>query len=238
MLTQSSSIQVEHLCKSYSKAVFSDVSFSIAQGEAVGLIGPNGAGKSTLIKILLGLVKADKGKATLFGDRVDQISGHKKVSYLPELPGFWSEVSAYEYLSFTRDLQLLISSRSVEELLRLVGLKERGRRPMGTYSKGMIQRVGIAWALQREPELYILDEPMSGLDPRAQTMLKEVLLEERAKGRTLLISSHSYDDIRQLCNRVIVINEQKLVYDGDPETAFKKLQSQFIDIRSWDQDYE
>jgi ABC-type multidrug transport system ATPase subunit len=166
------------------------------------------------------------------------MSGHERISYLPELPGFWPEISAYEYLQFSRRLQSFSSSRSVGELLGRVGLKDRGKRPMGTYSKGMVQRTGIAWALQREPDLYILDEPMSGLDPRAQAMLREVLLEERAQGRTLFISSHSFEDIKALCSRVLVLNHQKIEFDGSPEEAFERLRREFSDSKGWDEDYD
>ena len=229
---------VKNLSKSYAAKVLDDISLSVARGESVGLVGPNGAGKSTLIKILLGLVRATRGEGQVLGTDLEQMSGHAQISYLPELPGFWSEITAYEYLHFSRRVQSASPALSVEALLGRVGLKERGKRPMGTYSKGMVQRTGIAWALQREPELYILDEPMSGLDPRAQAMLRDVLHEERAKGRTLFISSHSFEDIKALCSRVIVLNRQRIEFDGEPEAAFEKLRREFADRRGWDEDYD
>lgn len=238
MLSDANALWVEDLSKRYAAEVFSHLSLAIKKGESVGLVGPNGAGKSTLIKILLGLVKADSGTGALLGQKIEASSGHLKVSYLPELPGFWSDVSAYEYLSFSARLLKHVPSRSVAELLAMVGLKERGKRPMGTYSKGMVQRTGIAWALQRDPDLYILDEPMSGLDPRAQAMLRDILLGERKLGRTLLISSHSFEDLSALCSRILVLTGGRLQFDGPPEAAFAKLRQDFQDQKGWDEDYD
>lgn len=234
----SAAFWIKDLRKKYSSPVLSNISLIVERGESVGLVGPNGAGKSTLIKILLGLVKSDSGTGVILDTPLEQMSGHPSISYLPELPGFWSEISAYEYLFFSRRLQPTEPSQSIAELLARVGLKERGKRSMGTYSKGMIQRTGIAWALQREPDLYILDEPMSGLDPRAQAMLRDLLLEEREKGRTLFISSHSFEDIKALCSRVIVLDKQKINFDGSPDEAFAKLRRDFADRRGWDEDYD
>ena len=142
---------VQDLSKNYGTKVLENISLRVEKGESVGLVGPNGAGKSTLIKILLGLVKADSGSGTVLGTELSAMEGHDRISYLPELPGFWPEISAYEYLEFSRRLQGQ-PGISIAPLLARVGLKERGRRPMGTYSKGMVQRTGIAWALQREPD--------------------------------------------------------------------------------------
>lgn len=233
-------IWVDGISKKYlGNSVLDQISFVVNRGESVGIVGPNGAGKSTLIKILLGLVQSDFGTGRLLGTDLSQVSGHPRVSYLPELPGFWPEVSAYEYLNFSRRLQPnLHDSNPIESILATVGLKKRGLRPMGTYSKGMIQRTGIAWAMQRQPELYILDEPMSGLDPRAQAMLREILIAENKKGRTLLISSHSFEDISALCSRVLVLNHHRLEFDGTPEQAFAKLEKDFSDHRGWSEDYE
>jgi ABC-2 type transport system ATP-binding protein len=229
---------VSDLSKTYSAPVLDSISLSVERGESVGLVGPNGAGKSTLIKILLGLVRPTSGDGQLLSTPLSSVGGHHQVSYLPELPGFWAEISAYEYLKFSRRLQVNKPSLEIAELLARVGLKERGKRPMSTYSKGMVQRTGIAWALQREPEIYVLDEPMSGLDPRAQAMLREVLVEEHKKGRTLFISSHSFEDISALCSRVIVLNHNKIEFDGSPAEAFDRLRKEFSDQKGWDEDYD
>jgi len=232
-------LELKEISKTFLAPALSKVSFSIKAGESVALVGANGAGKSTLIKIILGLVQPTSGSGNLHGLPFDDAESRKKVGYLPELPGFWPELSAEELLRFIGKLRGMpaaqVKTRS-EQLLAALGLSVRGKRPMGAYSKGMLQRTGIAQALLADPDFVILDEPMSGLDPRAQEKLRSVLQSLRAKGKSLLISSHSLEDIRALCTRVLVLEKSKLVTDGPTEEVLKVLVDKYRSSEPWDED--
>jgi ABC-2 type transport system ATP-binding protein len=235
-------VEARHLYKCFpaNKAdTLQDVSFSIKQGESVALVGANGAGKSTLIKIILGLVRPTKGELKIFGDEAGAPSSHARIGYLPEIPGFWGELSAFELLEDLASLRGIESStgkKRRDKLLALLGLSKRGVRPMGGYSKGMLQRTGIASALLHDPDFLILDEPMSGLDPRAQEKLRVVIQKLRENGKTLLISSHALEDIRSFCDRVIVLERSRLVLDGPTHEVLNALVEKYRSSEPWDED--
>lgn len=232
-------LELRALSKSYAVPVLKEVSLSLKEGESLALVGANGAGKSTLIKILLGLVKATQGSALIFGHDVSSAASRQSVGYLPEKSAFWPELSAVEILSFFAELRGLrgeAKERRIAMLLSALGLANRGTRAMGTYSKGMLQRVGIALALLHDPDLIILDEPMSGLDPRAQEKLRSILLNLKKRGKTLLISSHSLDDIRLLCDRVIVLERGQVVADGPTSSVLQDLTERYRSSEPWDED--
>ena len=232
-------LDIQGLSKKFQSFALSDISFSLKAGESLALVGANGAGKSTLIKIILGLVRPTSGGGSLFGFGFDDARARERVGYLPEMPGYWSELSAQELLKFMGSLRHLkpdTQKRRIENLLQALGLKLRGSRLMGGYSKGMLQRTGVAQCLLHDPELVILDEPMSGLDPRAQEKLRGILLNLRNKGKTLIISSHSLEDIRSLCSRVIVLEKSKLVEDGPTESILNKLIEKYRSSEPWDED--
>lgn len=232
-------LELRALSKSYAVPVLKEVSLSLKAGESLALVGANGAGKSTLIKILLGLVKATQGSALIFGHDVASAASRHSVGYLPEKSAFWPELSAVEILSFFAELRGLrgeVKDKRIGMLLSALGLANRGTRAMGTYSKGMLQRVGIALALLHDPDLIILDEPMSGLDPRAQEKLRSILLNLKKRGKTLLISSHSLDDIRLLCDRVIVLERGQVVADGPTSSVLQDLTERYRSSEPWDED--
>jgi ABC-2 type transport system ATP-binding protein len=232
-------LKVDRLSKKFQAQVLSDISFEVRQGEVVALVGANGAGKSTLIKIILGLVRASSGEGELYGFGFDDARSRQKLGYLPEMPGYWSELSAQELLKFmggVRGMAPKKTSERMAQLLGALGLKLRGSRLMGGYSKGMLQRTGIAQMLLSDPEFLILDEPMSGLDPRAQEKLREILRKLKDRGKTLLISSHHLDDIRSLCTRVLVLERSKLVEDGPTEQILSKLVEKYRSSEPWDED--
>jgi ABC-2 type transport system ATP-binding protein len=187
--------------------------FEIAQGEVFGFLGPNGAGKSTAIKILLNLIYPDSGRATILGRDVSDKMVRKSVGYLPENPYFYDYLSADELLWFGGKVSGLgkqeIRERS-EKLLNKVNLQSARKRPLRTYSKGMVQRAGLALALIHDPEVVILDEPMSGLDPLGRKMVVDLILELKSEGKTVFFSSHILTDIERLCDRAGIIVSGRL----------------------------
>lgn len=189
------------------------LNLSVAQGEVFGFLGPNGAGKSTTIKILLGLIAATSGSARLFATEVSHASARKNVGYLPENPSFYDFLSAQEYLEFIGQAFSMsnsaIKERSVAVLEQLQ-LTEAASRPIRSYSKGMVQRLGIAQTLMHDPDLYILDEPMSGLDPIGRSLVKDIIRQLKSRGKTVFFSTHITSDVEAVCDRVGIISKGKL----------------------------
>lgn len=185
---------------------------SVAQGEVFGFLGPNGAGKSTTIKILMGLIHPSQGKALLMGTPANQPAARLHSGYLPENPSFYDYLNAMEYLafiskSFRMDRQS-IALRS-EAVLQRLSLWEARKRPIRSYSKGMVQRLGIAQVLIHDPEIYILDEPMSGLDPIGRALIKEIIRELKAAGKCVFFSTHITNDVEAVCDWVgVILNGQ------------------------------
>lgn len=190
---------------------------SIGDGEIVGLIGANGAGKTTTLKLLLGLLVPDAGRIDLVGTPSDRGEWRSSVGYLPEQPAFYEYLSGREFLMFVGDLFGLASkvlSERVPSLLERVGIAESAHRPIRTYSKGMQQRLGIAQALLNEPKLLLLDEPMSGLDPIGRRFVRDLLLELRAQGRSILFSTHIIPDAEFVCDRIALMRAGQLTAVG------------------------
>jgi ABC-2 type transport system ATP-binding protein len=183
------------------------------KGEVFGFLGPNGAGKSTTIKILTGQIKPTKGLASINGVDVSAPESRKKIGYLPENPSFFQFMSAYDYLHFTgrvhgmKDEEIKKNSKSA---LSLLGLEAVAKRPIRGYSKGMVQRLGLAQAMLHDPDLYILDEPMSGLDPLGRALVKKIVLQLKKRGKTVFFSTHITVDVEEICDRVAVLVHGKL----------------------------
>lgn len=225
--------------KTYAAPVLRDVSLEMRAGESLALVGANGAGKSTLIKILLGLVRPSAGEGEVLGFPLGDPRAAERIGYLPEMPSFWPELSAADFLRFVSDLRGLpvtYTESRVPALLGTLGLGLRGERPMQGYSKGMLQRAGVAQALVHDPDLLILDEPMSGLDPRAQDKLRRILVDLRTQGKSLIVSSHSLEDIRALCSRVVVLEKSRIVLDGPTESVLEELLRRYRSSEPWDED--
>ena len=185
-----------------------DLTLRIDSGEVFGFLGPNGAGKSTTIKILLGLIRPTAGTATLFGEPVGAPAARRRVGYLPENPAFYDFLSAREYLHFVGKAFAMPPAAIREEsrrVLALLDLEAAADRPMRGYSKGMVQRLGLVQALLHDPDLYILDEPMSGLDPIGRALVKEIILDLKRRGKTVFFSTHVTADAERVCDRVGVI---------------------------------
>ncbi len=180
----------------------------VHRGEVFGYLGPNGAGKTTTMKILAGLLKRTSGRAYLLGTSIDDVRSRTSLGFLPEQPYFYDSLTGLEYLEFVARLsgmQAQPASRAARHWLGKVGLGQRERLVLRKYSKGMLQRLGLAAAMVHEPELLILDEPMSGLDPFGRRDVRDLILEQREQGTTVLFSSHILPDVEALCDRVAIL---------------------------------
>jgi ABC-2 type transport system ATP-binding protein len=201
------------------------LSLSIEQGEVLGFLGPNGAGKSTTIKCLMGLIRPTTGSAAIMGRDIASPDARKTVGYLPENPAFYDYLSAEEYLQFVgRAFQMpaaLLKQRT-EEMLKLLELWDARKRLMRSYSKGMVQRVGLAQVLIHDPDVYILDEPMSGLDPIGRALVKDIILGLKNRGKCVFFSTHITDDVEKVCDRVAVINKGQLLAVDSVESILQR----------------
>lgn len=189
----------------------------VRRGESFGLLGPNGAGKTTTIKMLVGLLRPDGGTVELLGRSPKDPAARARLGYLPENPYFYDYLTAREFLDFYGRLQGLPAARRrsvIEETLARVGLTDRGDTPLRKFSKGMVQRLGLAQAIQHDPDLLILDEPMSGLDPIGRREVRDLILDQRARGTTVLFSSHILQDAELVCDRVAILVQGSLACVG------------------------
>jgi len=189
----------------------------VEPGEVFGFLGHNGAGKTTTVKILVGLLRADAGQAEIFGVPVSQPAARRRLAYLPELPDFYDYLTPGEFLSHVGGLAGLDRAslrRKVPEVLETVGLDPAERRALRKFSKGMLQRVGIAQTLLADPDLYIWDEPMGGLDPLGRRWVKDLLLELGRRGKTVFFSSHVLAEAETICHRVAILHRGALVDQG------------------------
>jgi ABC-2 type transport system ATP-binding protein len=185
-----------------------DASFEVARGEIFGFVGPNGAGKTTTIRTLMGLIRASGGRCTMLGHQVPSRAARARVGFLPEAPYFYDYLSVRELLDLVGRLFGLdhaARKKRAGELIERVGLAAAADRPMRKYSKGMLQRAGLAQALMNTPELVILDEPMSGLDPIGRREVRELMTELQAQGTTVFFSTHILPDVEAICERVAII---------------------------------
>jgi ABC-2 type transport system ATP-binding protein len=190
-----------------------DLNLEVARGEVMGCLGPNGAGKTTTLKLLTGLLKPTRGSAWLLGEPITKVESRRRLGFLPEQPYFFEYLSGIEYLEFAGRLSGLQAQNARERAghwLGRVGLGDRPRLVLRKYSKGMLQRLGLAAALMHDPELLILDEPMSGLDPFGRRDVRDLILEQRERGTTVLFSSHILPDVETLCDRVAIIMAGRL----------------------------
>jgi ABC-2 type transport system ATP-binding protein len=217
-------IRTEGLCKDYRTGfwrrghrVLHSLDLTVEAGETFGYLGPNGAGKTTTLKLLMGLVRPTAGRAWLLERDAGETSIRAMVGFLPESPTFYDYLTAGEFLTYVSRLAGLTRSQAREQipaLLRLVGLGEAGRLQLRKFSKGMLQRVGLAQALLGDPRLVILDEPMSGLDPIGRKEVRDIIIRLRAEGRTVFFSSHIIPDVEMICDRVGILLGGRLVRVG------------------------
>jgi ABC-2 type transport system ATP-binding protein len=193
------------------------VSFEVARGEVFGFLGPNGAGKTTSIKMLTGLIFPTGGSAAIFGERIPSPRAMRRVGFLPENPYVYPYLTPREFVTLCARLSGVpgaeIDAR-VEKVIDRVGMSEAIDRPVRALSKGMGQRVGLAAALVHDPDLLVLDEPMSGLDPVGRKDVRDLVLEERARGKTVFFSTHILGDAETLCDRVCILRKGSVVVSG------------------------
>jgi ABC-2 type transport system ATP-binding protein len=220
-------IEIENLTKEYpfgflhlkKKTSLEGLSMQVEDGEVFGFLGPNGAGKSTTIKLLMGLIFPTAGTARILGKSISDTEMHRDIGYLPEQPYFYDYLTAAEVLDyFARFHDLGVEDRRerVQKMLKKVGLETAKKIQLRKYSKGMLQRVGLAQAILHDPKVVILDEPMSGLDPVGRREVRDIILELKHMGKTVLFSTHILPDAEMLCDRVGVIVGGKLRGVGAP----------------------
>jgi ABC-2 type transport system ATP-binding protein len=213
-------LEVENLRKEFVRGIsrkrtvaVDGISFAVERGEVFGFLGPNGAGKTTTMKMLMGLIHPSGGKASILGAQIGDLAAKRRIGYLPENPYFYDYLTASEFLHMIGriyGLDRATRRKRAGELLERVGVAMAKDRAMRGYSKGMLQRVGLAQALMGDPELVVLDEPMSGLDPIGRREVRELMLELRERGKTVFFSTHILADANLLCERVAIIVKGKL----------------------------
>lgn len=196
---------------------------SIHQGETFGLLGPNGAGKTTLLKTLLGIIRPTAGRGLLLGQPLGDRSVKQRVGYMPENAYFYDYLTGWEFLEFAAGLFQIpaaVQRKRIPQLLDMVGLAQSAARKkqMRRYSKGMLQRVGMAQALINDPELIFLDEPMSGLDPLGRYQIREIILALKQQGKTIFFNSHVLSDVEVICDRVGILAQGDLICEGSLES--------------------
>jgi len=220
-----SAVKIENLVKDFKTSreplrAVDGVSLEIAAGEVYGLIGPNGSGKSTTMKALLGLVAPTSGSCSIFGRDSMKVDSRNDVGFLPENPYFYKHLTGAETIRFYGRLCGLRGKalvQRIEELLVLVGLEDARDRRLGGYSKGMLQRIGLAQALVQEPRLVILDEPTAGVDPLGSRQIRDLIFSLRARGITVFLCSHLLEQVQEVCDRVGIIFRGKMVKEGPLE---------------------
>jgi ABC-2 type transport system ATP-binding protein len=217
-------VRVEHLVKIFKgtmggKPVMAvrDLSFSVKPGEVYGLIGPNGCGKSTTMKVMLGLLKPTRGAAHIFGRHSSEVASRHDVGFLPENPYFYKHLTGRETLRFYGKLCGMRGTElkdRIQAMLKLTGLANAAERRVGGYSKGMLQRIGLAQALIQEPRLLILDEPTAGVDPAGSRRIRDLILEFKQRGITIVVTSHLLEQMQEVCDRVGIMSEGRMVREG------------------------
>lgn len=228
-------IEIKDLRKEYkrgflqkTKPALNGLSLDVARGEVVGFLGPNGAGKTTTLKILLNFLKPTDGEAFIFGEPVSNPAIHRRIGFLPETADYYTFLTPRQLItSYAKllDMKSSVIKETVPKLLDSVGLSTSIDDKIKTFSKGMMQRVGIAQALLNDPELMILDEPASGLDPIGRYEIRNLIEQLKSQGKTIFFSSHELSEVEAICDRVIIINKGKLVKQGTLDELVPFLQT-------------
>jgi ABC-2 type transport system ATP-binding protein len=202
-------------------AALSQVSFSVAEGEVCAFLGPNGAGKTTSISILMGFLYADRGRIRVLGFEPGSVHAKKRIGFVPENFAFYKHLNAEKLLRFHARLAGVAEEKRmalIPDLIAKVGLSAYGQLKIGRYSRGMVQRLGIAQSLLGDPELLILDEPTSGLDPSGRKEVRDLILSLKAAGKTIFLSSHLLSEVEQICDQAVIIDRGRVVRAGGMNT--------------------
>jgi ABC-2 type transport system ATP-binding protein len=208
------------------------ISFEVRPGEVYGLLGPNGSGKSTTLKILLGLVTPNQGRAMIFGQDSRDYHSRRDVGFLPENPYFYKFLTAAETLRFYGKVCGMggtILNKRIDELIHLVGLEDARDRRIGGFSKGMLQRIGLAQALIQDPRLVVLDEPTAGVDPAGSHQIRDLILDLKKRGKTVLLTSHLLEQVQEICDRVGIMARGEMIREGAlADLVSVKNQTEFV----------
>lgn len=194
-----------------------DLDLKVPSGCVFGFLGLNGAGKTTTIKLLLGLAYPTSGSGSVLGRPIGDLKAKEKIGFLPEEAYFQRHLSAIEFLNFcarTLHMEPELRKERVQQMLKLVGLADKAKTKLLHFSKGMLQRVGVAQALLNDPDLIIFDEPLTGLDPKGRTELKDIMLGLKERGKTVFFSSHILSDVQAICDRIAILNKGKMIFQG------------------------
>lgn len=211
------------------------VSLSIPEGGVYGLIGPNGSGKSTLMKMLVGLLKPDEGSCRVFGKPASDPDNRREIGFLPENPYFYKFLTGEETVRFYGRLCGLRGAAlrdRTEELLHLTGLEEAAHRRLGGYSKGMLQRIGLAQALVQKPRLLVLDEPTAGVDPIGSRTIRDIIVSLKAQGITVFLCSHLLEQVQEVCDRAGILYQGNLIAEGTMAELTEERDSVQITLRA------
>lgn len=217
-------LRIENLRKSFKtgfipkrKKILKGLSLEVQGGEIFGYLGPNGAGKTTTIKCILGLIFPDAGRIEIFGHSNLSLKAKEKIGFLPENPYFYDYLTATEFLRFYSDITLVKREdrqSQIDRLLDMVGLKQATDLQLRKFSRGMLQRIGLAQALINDPSLVLLDEPLGGLDPLGRKEMRDVIVRLKEEGKTVFLSSHILQDIEMICDRVAILVEGEIINQG------------------------
>lgn len=231
-------IETANLSKTYKSGkktlnALKDLNLNVEEGQVFGFIGPNGAGKTTTIKILIGLIKATKGEARIFNEKAGSVASKSKIGYLSEMAYYYNFMEAENLLHFYGSLRSIPREereKSIRDNLEIVGLYERRKTRLKEYSKGMLQRFGIALAFIGSPPLLILDEPTSGLDPIGQKEVKDIILHLKERGITIFLSSHQLTEVEKICDQIGIIHQGTMIQCG-PLTDFLQQEKGIYTLR-------
>ena len=241
-------LTLNNISKSYSLGLFKETSYALSNlclevnhGQVFGIIGPNGAGKSTTLKILLGLIKPDKGKVSIFGQAPQDSKVRLRIGYLPENPYLYDNLTAYEHLVFaahTTEVDKKHRREKIAKTLDLVELSHAAHKKIRDYSKGMVQRAALAFALLHKPELLILDEPMSGLDPIGRELVVNIIRDYHARGNTILFCSHVLVDVERICDRICILDKGQIQALITPSELRNQESHPWTEKRQWNSPLE
>jgi ABC-2 type transport system ATP-binding protein len=228
-------IELEHVNKALGgRQILQDVNLAVKQGDIFGYLGPNGAGKTTTIRIVLGLLAVTSGKVSVLGRDVQTNETRRKIGFVLEADGLYDNMTAYDnLLYYARLYDIAKPAQKAEEALKLVGLADRAADKVGTYSKGMRQRLALARAMAPDPELLVLDEPTAGVDPTGQIEIRQLMQDMIHKqGKTILLSSHNLDEVQRICDRIALIHQGQIRLYGELEKLQREMGHGGVEIET------
>ncbi len=228
-------ISIENVKKTLgNREVLKGISFTVEMGDIFGYLGPNGAGKTTTIRILLGLFQANSGKLEILGQNINLSETRKKIGFVLDYDGLYDNMTAEENLEYYSQIYGLFKVRGrINELMEMVDLGDRAKDRVGTYSKGMRQRLALARAMVHDPEVLILDEPTTGVDPSGQIEMRKIMLDvAHKKNKTIFLSSHNLDEVQRICNRIALIDRGEIKLYGELESLRQGMSKRTVIIET------